>query len=915
MYSQTVLIVDDDEDLRKLLTTVLQDEGFKPIPAVSGQEAIDKLQKEKPQLMILDLVLPDMQGDELCRIIKDNPMLKDIIIFILSGTADLETKLVCFDSGANEYLVKPVDTRELVARIKRFIRMIDEFKSVPAAAAAVLSPAIERPHIVPVSKSKEKSHGTVDLLGESAAESFAKIKPKYGIYRVEHLIGSGGMGYVFKAHDEPLDRYVAIKILSKKFSNSPEFVERFRREAKVLAAINHPGIAFIYSFGEEEGEHYFAMQWCPGGSLADYVRQNDRIEVLLAIEIILQCAHALAAASRKGVVHRDIKPSNILFDENGHIKIVDFGLAIAETTSSRITHVQEFLGTPSFMAPEQAQSSSVDHRADIYSLGITLYYILYGKHPYEANSAIEMVIKHASEPFPKYDSLGGKIPREPYNIIERMTQKSPENRYPDYNSLIHDLESARDNILSQAQWKIPIAEPLPTTPSLKSSNLFELLAHLHAQTSSGVLIVTWGSVQKKFYIRQKELVLFESSQQDENIWTAMVRKNLINKEEIPQKENLEQALNRFFLKQRFTVESFKSTYHQLMKAAIMQVFFWPVFEGEFYGTNIHHHPFAAIRIGDVLLEASRSLLDLNNVKKQLPMDRILQRTSRFEQVLSTMDLNQEESFLASRFEAPDISLDTLQLLSGLPEEKICRFVFTLEKLGAVLLLSQEERQRMAKRREPAPTPATLPTAATAAGSTRPAPVSESAKKTIVTERQKLSDSSAAVAKIREEYLQQLMSRRFVEPPKTEEEKKAGDKVVRMELQKSERRIEVEHHVKVAEQFYKLAQEKFGEFDYWKVTQLCKQALKHNPSESKYYHLMATAYAQHPRFGKDAEQCFYKAIEMDPWNPDYHVDFARFYLDQGLPIRALNQCEKALKIAPHHAKASELYNEVKTKHRQ
>ena len=133
--------------------------------------------------------------------------------------------------------------------------------------------------------------------------------------------------------------------------------------------------------------------------------------------------------------------------------------------------------------------------------------------------------------------------------------------------------------------------------------------------------------------------------------------------------------------------------------------------------------------------------------------------------------------------------------------------------------------------------------------------------------------------------------------------------VRMELQKSDKKIEVEHHLKVAEQFYRMAQEKFQELDYWKVTELCKQAIRHSPRDARYYHLMAVAYAQHPRFGKDAEQCFYKAIETDPWNPDFHVDLAKFYLQQGLPSRAITQCEKALKIAPEHIAGKQLLDDI------
>src|SRR5262245_52210544 len=257
-------------------------------------------------VMLLDLVMPELPGDEVCRILKDDPVMRDIIIFILSATDDLETKLTCFASGANEYLVKPIEPRELVARIRRFLRMLDEFRNTPQPV--IENTPLEK-HQMKVEKKDPGSTASVEF-----ADCFARDRPKYGVYSVENLISSGGIGHVFKAYDEPLDRYVAVKILSQKLSSSPEFVERFRREAKVLASINHPGIAFIYSFGEEEGEHYFAMQWCDGGSLGELIRNRQQISLLPSIDIMTQCAQALFAASRKGIVHRDIKPSNILFD-------------------------------------------------------------------------------------------------------------------------------------------------------------------------------------------------------------------------------------------------------------------------------------------------------------------------------------------------------------------------------------------------------------------------------------------------------------------------------------------------------------------------------------------------------------------------------------------------------------------------
>lgn len=266
------------------------------------------------------------------------------------------------------------------------------------------------------------------------------LRPKYGQYRVEKPVGKGAMGYVLKGYDESLERVVAIKVLSPELSGSHDFVERFHREAKALAALDHPGIAPIFSFGEEHGEHFFAMQWCPGGTLSFLHEKHGRIDTTTGIDIMLQCAHALSAAWRKGIVHRDIKPANIMFDENSRVKIVDFGLSRSQTPSASLTEVSHIVGTPSFMAPEQARASNVDHRADIYSLGITFYYLLYEKLPYTDSTSIGVLIKHATAPFPAYEDLGGKVPLEAYKIVERMTQKDPAKRYPTYDELILDLE-------------------------------------------------------------------------------------------------------------------------------------------------------------------------------------------------------------------------------------------------------------------------------------------------------------------------------------------------------------------------------------------------------------------------------------------------------------------------------------------
>jgi serine/threonine protein kinase len=885
-----ILIVEDNQEYRRLLEDILKEEGFEVQTAATAPEAIEQVLRTKPLIILLDLVLPGMTGDELCRLIKEDPFLRDIAVIMLSGHDDLERKLSCFALGANEYLVKPVDSRELIARIRSFHRLIDAWKT-----ADISPPPMEIPKTV--LSDKEKSFPTVDFIGApSSSDSAVKIRPRYGVYRIETLVGSGAMGHVFKAYDEPLERFVAIKILSKKLSSSPAFVERFRREAKVLAAINHPGIAFIYSFGEEEGEHYFAIQWCPNGSVADLIRKKQRIDIVPTIDIILQSARALEAASKKGVVHRDIKPSNILFDENQQVKIVDFGLAFSEKMNVRITQVQELLGTPSFMAPEQAQNASVDHRADIYSLGITFFYMLYGKLPFTAASAIEMVIKHASQTFPDYEGLDSQVPRQAYDIIRRMTGKNPDDRYPDYATLIQDLEKLRNDLLSQALWKLPKATQIAAVPSIKSQSLFELFTTLYSESHTGVLTVRWASLQKRFLLREGEIILFESSQPDESIWHSMIQKGLLQKEELPPKsEDMESSLNRFLLNRSITLADFKSTYRDLMKVALMQVFFWPVFEGEFAEATIEQEAFASIRITEVLLEAARNLVDFNVIQKQLSGN-FISRTAEFEQLMSTLNLKPEESFIASRFEGEDTTLETLQLLTGLPAEIVSRFVFALLKMGAIQFKAAAEK-RPPRRLE-------TPVAAS------PPPVHVAPESNLSRIKQMPTGKSDS------ELLERLgAARRLIQPEEEEKQARGGQDYnrtkqhVRLEVLKSDKIVEMEHHVRVAEQFFRLAEEKFDLGDHWNVAQLCKQAIKNNPTEPKYYNLMAKAYAQHPKFGKDAEQCFYKALEMDPWNADYHVDLARFYFTNGLSKRALAQCQKAVKLAPQHDAARRLLTEI------
>ncbi len=188
---------------------------------------------------------------------------------------------------------------------------------------------------------------------------------RLGVYRVEEVIGAGGMGVVYRAVDEALARTVALKTLLPALTADPEFVARFKREAQSAAALNHPNITQIYAIGEEGSTPFFAMEWIQGKSLEGLVKEKGALDPLEATRYIRQSAEGLRHAASKDLIHRDVKPSNLMLADDGVVKITDFGLAKAARSSSQLTATGEVLGSPGYISPEQAQGGTIDARSDI----------------------------------------------------------------------------------------------------------------------------------------------------------------------------------------------------------------------------------------------------------------------------------------------------------------------------------------------------------------------------------------------------------------------------------------------------------------------------------------------------------------------------------------------------------------------
>ena len=276
-------------------------------------------------------------------------------------------------------------------------------------------------------------------------------------YSIVRALGDGGMARVYLAHDEVLDRDVALKVLWEYFASDEEFVDRFKREARSAASLSHPNIVQVYDRGETEtGTAYMAMEYVPGGTLKERITREGPLSPEDAAAVAIQIAEALGAAHERGVIHRDIKPHNVLISESGEAKVTDFGIAraAAATTATRTGRV---LGTAGYMSPEQALGERVDRRSDLYSLGVVLFEMLTGRLPFRGESPITVSMKHVNEAPPPPNEIRPDLPESANALVLKLLTKNPDDRYADVWDLIEDLRKLRAGI--------PLAVAVPAAKS------------------------------------------------------------------------------------------------------------------------------------------------------------------------------------------------------------------------------------------------------------------------------------------------------------------------------------------------------------------------------------------------------------------------------------------------------------------
>jgi serine/threonine protein kinase/CheY-like chemotaxis protein len=394
-----ILVAEDEPDIALGLEEDLRRNGYEIQTVNDGEDALRRARREAWDLILLDVMLPRLEGFEVCRNLRRAGVATPIIL--LTARAHEAEKVLGFELGADDYVTKPFSPRELRARISAVLRRFE---------------------------------------GGSPAKPEQRVQR----YQIQERLGAGGMGVIYKALDTSLGRQVALKFLPENIAEDAEALQRFKREARTASALNHPNICTIYDIGDYESRPFIVMELLEGQPLSRRIAgkplPNDQL-----LSIAIQIAGALQALHSRDVVHRDIKPSNIFVADNGHTKILDFGLAKmtphndAPTLDGGRTAVESIVGTISYMSPEQVLGRELDARSDLFSFGVVLYEMATGTLPFPGPTwtATANAILNAM-PVPVLATNPG-VRQSLVGIIDKALEKDTNRRYQTAAEMKADL--------------------------------------------------------------------------------------------------------------------------------------------------------------------------------------------------------------------------------------------------------------------------------------------------------------------------------------------------------------------------------------------------------------------------------------------------------------------------------------------
>src|SRR3954471_19591209 len=278
-------------------------------------------------------------------------------------------------------------------------------------------------------------------------------------YELEELVGTGGMSSVFRAHDRLLDRKVALKVLHEQYTADADYIERFRHEARAVAALSHPNIVTVIDRGEHEGRQFIVFEYVAGENLKRLIQRRGPAPVSTALELGMQISRGLSFAHQQGLVHRDVKPQNVLLNGDGQAKVTDFGIARSLDVKHGMTQTGTVLGTSDYIAPKQAQGQRVDEQTDVYSLGVVLYELLTNDVPFPGENFVAVAMRHINEPPPSIRDKRPDVSPRLEAAVQRAMAKRPDERYDSMAAFCRELEAN----LAEAQGTVVMAPP-PKAP-------------------------------------------------------------------------------------------------------------------------------------------------------------------------------------------------------------------------------------------------------------------------------------------------------------------------------------------------------------------------------------------------------------------------------------------------------------------
>jgi len=404
-----ILIVEDDEAIRNVLSKFLEENGVHVTLCIDGEEALEAIWKQSFDCVLLDLIMPRVSGFEVLKALRLTYSRTDLPVIIMTGERDRSFILKGFDFGANDYVIKPFDLNVLMMRILTHLEI----------------------------KTQALARGTCNFMVDG-------IKPgsRFGNFDILELLGSGGMGVVFRAKDVTLDRVVALKTLHPYLEMESKQISRFKQEAKIIANLNHPNIVKILEIGSDP-QNYFTMEYVPGQCLSEYIL-NQNVSISEKVQIVAKTASALQAAHEKMVIHRDVKPSNIMLDTSNSPKLLDFGTAKIMESTAHLTLSADVIGTPVYMAPEQVETEdvAVDEQTDVYSLGIVLYELLTGGPPF-VGPTVKVIWQIINQNPVPLRLINVDIPAELEEICMKAISKNKNHRFQSAREFSTSLKSLK----------------------------------------------------------------------------------------------------------------------------------------------------------------------------------------------------------------------------------------------------------------------------------------------------------------------------------------------------------------------------------------------------------------------------------------------------------------------------------------